>query len=213
MTKKLIPSRYFCLVLLIFMTACSPAVISAPTESPVPTAVPPTFTPTVDIPTNITPSPLPTQPIIPLITPDAIQVVRWKEYEAALAKTLFPSSFILGEFLCEWEILGQSDQEVYVWAVCMSIFSVESTGLPYQASMPAVLHIGANGAAQRVEIPRGGTHYASDIRQMFPLDAQEKYFGKLIHFHELTDHLRWRREHPEAPPLIVFEAMTPTPPP
>jgi hypothetical protein len=59
-----------------------------------------------------------------------------------------------------------------------------------------------------VEIP--GIHYADDIRQMFPTDAQERYFDGLIHFQELTDHVRWRREHPEEPPLIILNA-TPTP--
>jgi hypothetical protein len=61
-----------------------------------------------------------------------------------------------------------------------------------------------------VEVPGGGSNYASDIRQMFPPEAQEKYFDGLIQFQELTDHLSWRREHPEEPPLIVLE-VTPMP--
>jgi len=145
-----------------------------------------------------------------MITPDFIQVERWKEYEDALARALFPSSFIPGEFLCEWEILGQTDQEVYVWAVCMSAFLVGNSGLYYHAEMPTVIYIGADGSVQSVEIPGGGSSYATDIRRMFPPDAAEKYFNRLIHFQELTDHLRWRREHPDELPLIVLSA-TPIP--
>jgi hypothetical protein len=162
------------------------------------------------IPVTVTPSPLPTQPTIPVSTADTIHLERWNEYEAALAKALFPSSFIPGEFLCEWEILGRSDKKVYVWTVCMSIFPVGSAGLPYHGSIPAVIHIEADGSLQSVEIPRGGTNYASDIRRMFPPYAQERYFEGLIHFQELTDHLNWRREHLEEPPLIVLNA-NPTP--
>jgi hypothetical protein len=76
--------------------------------------------------------------------------------------------------------------------------------------MPVVIHIQADGSVQSVEIPRGGSNYAADIRRLFPAEAAEKYFDRLIHFQELTDHLNWRREHPEEPPLIVINP-TPTP--
>jgi hypothetical protein len=205
---NLTPHRYLWIVLLAFLVACGQQTVTLPTETPVPTAVSPTYVPTSTLkPVTITASQLPTQPIISMITPDPIQVERWKEYEAALGGIILKD---VESVLCEWEILGQSDQEIYVWAVCMSIFSVESTGLPYHAEMPAVSHIGADGAVQSVEVPGGGTSYASDIRRMFPPDAQERYFEGLINFQGLTDHLRWRREHPEELPLIVLSA-TPTP--
>jgi hypothetical protein len=198
-------------ILLVILSACGQQTVVLPTETPIPTVVSPTPVPTFTlIPVTVTPSPLPTQPIIPMLTPDTIQLERWKEYEDALAIAIFPSSFIPGEFLCDWEILGRSDQEVYVWAVCTSIFSIEGVGVPYGGSIPAVIHIGADGAVQSVEIPGGGTDYASDIRKMFPHDAQERIFGHLINFQGLTDHLNWRREHPEEPPLIVLIA-TPRP--
>lgn len=93
----------------------------------------------------------------------------------------------------------------------MTIVSDASTGRPsLHSTMPAVIHIQADGSVESVEIPRGGNDYAADIRQMFPTDAAEKYFGRLIHFQELTDHLNWRREHPEELPLIVLNA-NPTP--
>lgn len=221
----------FIMSLVIMLTACAPTQANPAdvqntaialawtdyvhTQTALPKATLPP--PATSIPPTDFPTPLPTQPIIPMITPDLIQMEKWTEYQTALATALFSPKYIPqspGEFLCEWEILGQSDQEVYVWAVCMSIFSAGSNGLPYHGEMPVVIHIGEDGSVQRVEIPRGGTHYASDIREMFPPAAQERYFGKLIPFRELTDHLRWRRTHPEEPPLIVLSAMsttTPTP--
>lgn len=193
-------------LLTVILVACVPTVMPAPSETP----VPPTNTPALEF-TFIPATVMPTQPFLPaMITPDAIQVARWREYEIALAKTLFPSSFIPGEFLCEWEILGQSNQEVYVWAECISI-SVDISGLPYyEGGIPAVIHVEPDGSIQSVEIPGGGADYAADIRLMFPLEAQERIFGGLISFEELREHLRWRREHPEEPPLIVVSA-TPTP--
>ena len=140
-----------------------------------------------------------------MITPDSIQVERWQEYEDALRRIILKG---VESVLCEWEILGRSDQEVYVWAECISIFPDGNSGLFYHSTMPAVIHIGADGAVQSVEIP--GIHYAADIRKMFPPDAQERYFGGLIHFQELTAHLYWRQEHPQEPPLIVLSA-TPMP--
>ena len=205
----------FIVILLVTLSACGKQTVALPTETPIPTIVSPTPVPTSTlIPVTITPSPLPTQPIVPVITPDPIQVERWNEYEDALAIALFPPKYTPqspSEFLCEWEILGRSDLELYVWTVCMSIFSAGvNTGLPYQSSMPVVIYVGADGVVQSVEIPGGGSDYAADIRRMFPPDAQEKYFDGLIHFQELTHHLNWRREHPEEPPLIVLSA-TPTP--
>ena len=201
----------FITFLAVILAACAPATTPAPTETSIPTftPVPPTTTLTLEI-TLIPATVMPTQPPIPIFTPDAIQVERWKEYEDSLAAALFPSSFIPGQFLCEWEVLGRSDQEVYVWTVCMSIFSIEGVGVPYEGDTPAVIRIETNGIVQSVEIPGGGTSYASDIRRIFPLYVQERYFGGVIHFQELIDHLRWRREHPEELPLIVLSA-TPAP--
>lgn len=209
LTKMILP-------LFVILAACAP--ISTGTHVVAYTPISPTEISTFtqeSTPVIIAPTSMPPQPIISMITPDPTQVKDWKGYEAALAIALFPpknNPQSPDEFVCEWEILGQSNQEVYVWTVCMSIFSVGSAGLPYHIEMPAVIYIGANGTVQSVEIPRGGSHYASDIHRMFPKDAQEKYFGKLIHFQELTDHLRWRREHPEEPPLIII-GIAPTPMP
>ena len=206
----------FTVILLVTLSACGKQTVALPTETPIPTVVSPTPVPTSTlIPVNITPSPLPTQPIIPIITPDAIQVERWKEYENVLAKSLL--SFLPPEeVLCEWEILGRSEQEVYVWAVCTSIISsgtspISGTEIFSSPSTPAVIHLGEDGSVQSVEIPGAGSFYAPDINRMFPPDVQEEI--KRYHFRgagEIFEHIKWRRTHPEEPPLIVLIA-TPRP--
>ena len=191
-------------ILLVTLSACGQQTLVLSTETSIPTVVSATLVPTATlIPVTVTPSPLPTQPIISMITPDPIQVERWKEYQTALGEIILRE---VEPVLCEWEILERTDQEVYVWAVCMSIFSVVSTGLPYHAERPAVILVGKDGTVQSVEIP--GIHYGPDIMRMFPPDAEEKYFQGLIHFQELTDHLNWRREQPEELPLIVLSSTS-----
>jgi hypothetical protein len=206
----------FMVILLVTLSACGKQTVALPTETSIPTVVSPTLVPTSTlIPVNATPSPLPTQPVIPMITPDAIQVERWKEYEDALARTIL--SFLpREEVICEWEILGRSEQEVYVWALCTSIISsgtspISGTEIFSSSSIPAVIHLREDGSVQSVEIPGAGSYYARDIRLMFPPDVQEEFdryhFGRAG---EMSEHLEWRRTHPEEPPLIVL-SVTPMP--
>jgi hypothetical protein len=215
MVKKPIPHWYFWIILFAFLAACSPQAVALSAETPIPTVASPTFVPTsAFIPVTIIPSPLPMEPVIPMITPDAIQVERWKEYENALAKSLF--SFLPPEeVVCEWEILGRSNQKVYVWAVCTAIISsgttIGETEIFSSSSVPAVIHLGEDGTVQSAEIPGAGSFYARDISRMFSPDVQEKFdryhFGGTA---EMGEHLEWRRTHPGEPPLIVLSA-TPGP--
>lgn len=191
------------ILLAIILVSCTPAVTLVSTETSPPT----TLTPTVEVSAPVTPSPMPTRPIFAAITPDAIQVEGWKEYQSALAKRLM--AFLpLEEVLCEWEILEQSTQEVYVWAICTG--TVGNNGLFPKGEEPALIQLGVNGSVQSVEIPGAGTHYGRDIRRLFPPDVQDKIFNHLIDYRQLSDHLEWRREHPKEPPLIVLLA-TPMP--
>jgi hypothetical protein len=146
-----------------------------------------------------TPPPIPIRPPPPIFTPDAIQVERWKEYQMELAKRLF--SYIPSEeILCEWDILKISDKDVYVWVVCKSIFESSST--------PAVIRLKVDGAIQSVEIPGPGLY---DYPKMFPSDVQEKFtYYRYGRAKELSNHIDWRRGHPEELPLIILN-ITPTP--
>jgi len=121
---------------------------------------------------------------------------------------LLPPNFFRGEVLCEWELLGQSDQEIYVWALCQSPpYTAELP--PSIASIPAVIHFGEDGSVQSVEIPGSGTAYARDIGKMFPPDVQEIIFRHSIDTEKMEAHINSRRENPN-PPSIVLSA-TPMP--
>ena len=183
-------------ILLLNLSACNASVTTPAATiipaSPTSTSQAPTLTST---PFIIIPSPLPTQPIIPVITPDPIQVERWKEYENALAKSVLPH-LASEEALCEWDILGQSAREVYVWAVCR--------GIDGGGSVPAVIHLETDGSIQSVE---RAINWSADIPRLFPADVRGKFdrypSGRA---REMAEHVAWRRTHPEEPPLVVLSA-------
>ncbi len=207
------------ILLILALTACtsaqpvdvqSTAIVLAKTgvaltQTAQPTAtLPPTVTPTATV-TYPAPSPYPPLPPIFDVTPNAIQINNWKSYQTALAKSILPYTLpeLLHLVLCEWSILGQSDQEIYVWAVCDS---------GERGSSPAVIYINADGSIQNVKAVNPDSTRGSQIRQLFPPNIQEKIFSNFISTvdEQLIIHLDWRRTHPEEPPLIVFSA-TPTP--
>ncbi len=193
----------FAVFLLGILTACAPAQPTIDTQSTalaiVQTGIAltqtalPTFTPTATV-VYPTPSPLPTQPPFPVITPDAIQVERWREYQAELAKSIFPHD-PPEWFLCEWDILGRSGQEVYAWAVCGV---GERSG-----SVPVVIYLNADGSIQNVKKPKNWS--IENIHKMFPEDVRNKfdylYAGEI---QKMLEHLEWREGHPEELPLVIL---------
>ena len=151
-----------------------------------------------------TPPPLPTQPLISIFTPDAIQIERWREYQTELAKAIFPNDPPEWYF-CEWVILGRSDLKVYVWAVC---------GIGERAaSVPVVISLNADGSIQNVEKPKNWT--VENIERMFPEDVRNKFNSmESGEAQKMLEHLDWRLIHPGEPPLIILSAMpavSPTP--
>ncbi len=119
-------------------------------------------------------------PIIPTSSPEIVNTVtksalplatvtpRWKEYEAALVKAFLPQG---NSGICEWTILGQSKEEVYLWALCKSSPSGPAM------SGPAVIVLGSKGDIQRVKVPGDGAAYSRDVRRFFPKEVQEKVFS------------------------------------
>ncbi|MBN2066216.1 MAG: hypothetical protein JW771_05355 [Candidatus Thermoplasmatota archaeon] len=105
--------------------------------------------------------------------------------------------------------MGQSGLELYLWAICSSTMPFgkfdEKDLFPYYETPALILHT-EEGNIEAVKIPGAGTYYARDIRAMFPVDVQERIFNRLIDTRSLSEHLDFRREHSEVPPLIVLEA-------
>ena len=192
--------------LVITLAACAPMHTGTPdiqttaiaqtgvalTQTVLPTATlpPPTFTQTALTTPTPPATPLPTQPIIAM-TPDSIQVKRWKEYEDALGKKILSSETSI---LCEWEILGRAEHEVYVWAVCDGV------------SVPAVIYLEADEGIKKVDVPGMSSDWGSDVRRMFPEYVREKFQYRNESVSKMLAHLEWRRMHQEEPPLIVLSA-------
>lgn len=149
--------------------------------------------PTSSVTPSFTDNPLTPQPsrTIPS-TPE------WREYESALAKAALPEG-VSG--MCEWEILGQQAQELYVWAYC-------SNG-SMAMSAPAVIYLGTDGAVRDVRFPRDGTLGAQDSKVLFPLEVQERIFTYQRN-PDLETHIRRRLEDPSIAPLIMISG-TPLP--
>ena len=212
MTGKPTPHKYFWIFLFIFVSACRNQGIALPTDAPV-ASLTPIFSPAAPTPTFIppmlSPSPLPTELVFPVLTPDPVQVERWKEYEDALAIAFFSSYYPPEDVVCDWIILGRAEQEVYMWAYCANTYS----GGPSQTSIPAVIYLEENGSVKSAEIPGDGTAYARDIRRMFPPELHQRIFNHLNSFEGMDERMRWRRGHPDEPPLIVLNSLSiqPTP--
>ena len=123
------------------------------------------------------------------------------EYQTALAqKTIYKDYAKFA--LCEWEFLGRDELEVYVWATCAT------SGV--QTSRPAVIYLEADGSILNVEIPNPESPWwDSDFEGLFPADVQEiiASYGHIVGPQEMLDHIYWRQEHREVPPLIILSAM------
>jgi hypothetical protein len=128
---------------------------------------------------------------------------QWTEYDLALAQKFLPEGT---KRVCEWEILGQAAQDVFVWAVCQG--NSPSSG-PTGVSAPAVIHLAVDGQIESITAPRDGTLYSQDVAALFPAELHERIFNYTLS-PEMERHLQTRIDHPETPPLIVLTG-TPVP--
>jgi hypothetical protein len=114
-----------------------------------------------------------------------------------LLKNPYPSG-ISGNGLCEWEIWGQTDQEVYGWAECQDKSSDQGSA----ASVPVVIYLGADKKIQSVVIPRDGAYYAIDVQKLFPRDVQKRILANAFDGTAAMKHIALRRVE-NTPPLIA----------
>jgi hypothetical protein len=211
-------------LLMTCLASCAPAAINPTTI--VPTAIQPPRRTGTPVPSTPTPLPVPeATPIlivteIPppfLLTPDAIQVERWKEYQSALIKVVMVETIAAGNFsidfydfaTCEWDILERANQKVYVWAYCQ--LGGQS------ASKPVVITLNANGSIQKMEAPQraGEEFWNAQVRKMFPADVREK-FSPYRFYSAFDGRIRDMKNHLESrfasgePPLVVL-SVSPAP--
>ena len=136
-----------------------------------------------------------TQSVIPTLT----IIPRWILYEKALSNAIVQTD----DGLCEWEILGKSENEVYLWAKCKVREPVGTAG-----SVPAVIYLGKNGEINQIAVPRDG-FFVEDVVAMFPTDIQTKIFNRDLEGFADMEHLV-KRLKSGGPPLIVVSG-TPQP--
>lgn len=139
------------------------------------------------------PSIIPAQSIIPTQT----STPRWKIYEKALSKAVVNTN----DGLCEWEILGNSGNEVYVWALCKVKEPIGTAG-----SVPAVIRLAQTGEIEKVDIPKDGNFYSQDIQALFPVEIQEKVFLSTFDGPAAEKHIDKRLKSNE-PPMIEISGI------
>jgi len=132
----------------------------------------------------------------------------WRDYETALVRAILPATLANG--VCDWRVLGHTEREVYVWALCAA--NQPETDIA-AASLPAVLALADDGHTVTARIPRDGTYYPEDVRLLFPADVQEQIFRHLPEatLSRLEQHARRRLTLPTLPPLGAAEIIPPRP--
>jgi hypothetical protein len=152
---------------------------------------------------------MPIMPEFDWLSASPDELAHWQEYQTALGEKLLRS--IAPDVLCEWQILGRGDRVVYVMAICMGIEPVGELNPGHPTiRIPAVIHLNEGGNVASVDAPGAGTHYARDIRELFPAELHAIIFDGSNYEAQLHEHLRWRLDHPDQPPLIVLESTPDT---
>lgn len=180
------------LVLILLFPACAPTPLEGETQPPS-QSMPPTTSPS--------PTPISSQPTATIPSDEE----RWEMVQGALASAFLTSDHTPAQGLCEWEILGQSNREIYVWAMCQIADDPEGMAM----SAPAVIHLGEDGRISNVDVPRDGSYYGPDVRELFPKRVEKIIFSHDIDTEAMWDHIQKRHHSPE-PPLITLSS-TPQP--
>lgn len=132
----------------------------------------------------------------------------WRDVETALVRAILPATLANG--VCDWRVLGHTEREVYVWALCAA--NQPETDIA-AASLPAVLALADDGHTVTARVPRDGTYYPEDVRALFPAGVQEQIFRQLPEatLAPLEQRTRRRLTLPTLPPLGAAEIIPPRP--
>ena len=193
-----IPVRF---IVLLVLTACASKPIPVLTNAIMPPTATliPTLIPTITVTSTPTKFSYPTPP---LDTP------RWVLYERALSYIfLGPAGITIPDMstdngLCEWEIMGQKGNEVYVYATCQ-VHNPNGTG----SGGPAVIRLGKDGTILEVEMPNEGW---GNLKELFPQDIVTLILKNDFHGRQTWDRIQQRQKDSSILPLIV-EQGTPMP--
>jgi len=120
---------------------------------------------------------------------------RWVAYERALSQVFLDS--VHG--WCEWEIWGQKENEVYVWALCQANNSVGTA-----ISAPALIRLEKDGTIAEVEMPEEGF---GNLSELFPEDVLAKIERHEFPADTAWDRIQKRKNDSSLLPLIVEQGI------
>jgi hypothetical protein len=101
--------------------------------------------------------------------------------------------------LCEWEIWGQTENEVYVWAVCQA-----NNRIGTATSGPAVIRLGEDRTILEVEMPQEGWE---NLKALFPDNILTKIQKNEFPRDAAWARLQKRRKDSSILPLIVEQGV------
>lgn len=121
---------------------------------------------------------------------------RWEMYEDALFRATLHKSLVYGH--CEWAILGEEKEKVYVWTLCK--VNGQHGAL---ISVPAVILLGEQGQIAEVKFPDLGSDYSQSIKELFPEVIRAK-MDYMRGYNTIDREHIFARETEGGPPLIVI---------
>jgi hypothetical protein len=137
----------------------------------------------------------------PMMTPES---EKWMKYEQALALATLNST----DAKCEWLVHGQSNQEVYVWAICR-LDNAHGKSLK-SVSVPAVVILGHDGDIDSVLVPYDGEDFSHFAREHIPPAIQEEMFNQSgSDIDAMWAHLFSRQKNPEPPYIVIWKTPLP----
>ncbi|MDI6769425.1 MAG: hypothetical protein QMD04_07090 [Anaerolineales bacterium] len=125
----------------------------------------------------------------------------WREYETAILSACYADVFLPSEKLCEWEIITQHGNTIYVWAFCADVNGQGSSG-------PLVVYIRPSGEVEKAICPL----IFDDYKTLFPGESYEEVnnYRDRFDLDRAWSHLEMRFQDRTIPPLIAIEG-TPLP--
>jgi WD40 repeat protein len=135
----------------------------------------------------------------PAAPPQASLLPQTDPPRSTIEKDLARGMSLSPDSLCEWEVWGRLDQEVYVWALC------EEAPGGTAASMPLALTLDAAGDVAGIRAPGEGLNYAASIRRIFPPEVQERIFAHQFDGAAALQRIASRRNDPSILPAASEE--------
>lgn len=115
-----------------------------------------------------------------------------KEYLETGEDTIV-SNFNNGEIYTAFEVLGTSEDEIYLWVL-------QETSTGEGASVPVLINANRENEVLSIEgykMPGDGDMYGEDIKKMFPKYVQKKIFAETEEYNNRVDRLKEEIEKEE----------------